>query len=71
MEGESISGNSRIRFASKEPTVFSETGLGKQSTQLASTRWIGDARGPVFIEYGARGERGPKSSLLLLDGENS
>ena len=50
--------------ACKEPTTFSDTGLCKGSIGLGSTRWIGDAKGPVFIECGARGERGEYSPLV-------
>lgn len=47
-------------LAPEAPTIFSDTGLGKESTGQGqgSTRWIGDARGPMFISRGARGERG-------------
>ena len=49
---------------SNVPTTFSDTGLGKHSTRSGSTRWIGDARGLVFIKRGARGERRELSPLL-------
>jgi hypothetical protein len=55
--------------ASEELKIFSETGLGKESAWLFSNKLIGDARGPVFIKCGARGERG--EMLPPLDGNKA